>query len=155
MRIVIPVLFSFLAATGALAQGARQFTPADYARAEKYMGYNAGPLVFGATVRPVWLAGDRFWYRDNTPPGVEIVLVDPAARTRARAFDQVRLAAALSQVADTTYDPFHLPTGQLDSASGGKSLTAEIRGKAWSCDFVAYRCLAAPARAAAPRSSVT
>ena len=129
MRIAMPVLISSLAATSALAQGARQFSPADYARAEKYMGYNAGPLVFGAAVRPVWLAGDRFWYRNTTPQGVEIVLVDPAARTRARAFDHARLAAALSQVADTTYDAFHLPVAQLDSASGGKSLTAEIHGR--------------------------
>ena len=121
MRTAIPVLVTVLAAPGAWAQGGRQVSPADYARAEKYMGYNAGSLVFGATVRPVWLAGDRFWYRNTTPQGVEIVLVDPGAKTRARAFDHARLAAALSQVADTTYEAFHLPAVLLDSASGGKS----------------------------------
>ncbi|MBI4502256.1 MAG: DPP IV N-terminal domain-containing protein [Gemmatimonadetes bacterium] len=112
-------------------------------------------MVFGATVRPTWMANDRFWYRNTIPEGVELVLVDPVAKTRARAFDQARLAAALSQVADTTYDPFHLPSVQLDSATGGRSLTVEARSKSWTCDLQAYRCTAVTPKAAAPRNSVT
>ena len=36
----------------------RALTAADYARAEKFMAYNTAPLVYRATVRPNWLAGD-------------------------------------------------------------------------------------------------
>src|SRR5262245_55657592 len=61
------------------------FTAAEYARAEKFMGYNTTPLVFRSGVRPTWLGGsdERFWYRVTTERGPEVVLIDPVAGTRA------------------------------------------------------------------------
>jgi hypothetical protein len=38
----------------------RVLTTADYARAEKMMGYNTTPLVFRSGVRPTWMPDDRF-----------------------------------------------------------------------------------------------
>src|SRR2546422_4042121 len=87
----------------------RALTAADYARAERFMSYNTTPLVFRAGIRPTALPDDRFWYRNAIPEGIEFVLVDAARRTRARAFDQGKLAAALTRAADTTYDALHLP----------------------------------------------
>jgi dipeptidyl-peptidase 4 len=60
------------------------FTAADYARAEKFMGYNTTPLVLRSGVRPTWVAdGDeRFWYRVTTESGAEAVLIDPIAASR-------------------------------------------------------------------------
>src|SRR6267143_226726 len=55
-------------------------------------------MVEGAGIGPTALSDDRFWYRNAIADGVEFVLVDPARRTRARAFDQAKLAAALSRV---------------------------------------------------------
>src|SRR6185503_1135938 len=81
------------------ARTPRPVTVEDYARAERNMGYNTTNLVSGGAVRPNWLAGDRFWYRNVTNDGAEYVLVDPARRTRVRAFDHTRMAAALSRVA--------------------------------------------------------
>ena len=64
------------------ASSGRVFTADDYARAERFMGYNTNPLVFHGTVRPNWLgasellpaaargaagADDRFWYRSERP----------------------------------------------------------------------------------------
>src|SRR5712692_6614048 len=92
----------------------RALTTADYARAERFMGYNTTPLVFRAGIRPAALPDDRFWYRNTIPEGVEFVLVDLARRSRARAFDQAKLAAALSRAADTTYDALHLPFAQFE-----------------------------------------
>ena len=71
---------------------------------------------------PVWLAGDRFWYRNAIPEGSEFVLVDPARRTRERAFDHARLAAALSRAADTTLDAFHLPFQTFVFSADGRSI---------------------------------
>ena len=73
--------WSFLIAAVALAQP-KAFTAADYAHAEKFMGYNTAPLVLNAGVRPVWLEGDRFWYRVDTADGTVFLLVDPAKGTR-------------------------------------------------------------------------
>src|SRR5882762_5500924 len=69
------------------ADASRVVTAADYARAEKLMGYNTAPLVFRSGVRPTWLPGDRFWYQITTSDGSEFVLVEAAKGTRAPAFD--------------------------------------------------------------------
>ena len=75
------------ATVAAAAQKAAPARPAlttdDYARAEKFLSWRTAPLVFGASVRPGWLDGDRFWYRNTTAAGAEFVLVDPVKRTRA------------------------------------------------------------------------
>src|SRR5256885_814253 len=86
--------------TGApLAAQQRALTVADYARAEKFLSYNTNPLIFGGTVRASWLPEERLWYRNVIPEGFEFVLVDPAKKTRTRAFDHVRLAGGLTAAA--------------------------------------------------------
>src|SRR5690242_12752960 len=97
-------LFVLLAAITGTPQERRVFTTADYARAEKAMGYNTNQLVFRTGVRPNWLPGDRFWYRVTTPEGSEFVMVDAVKGSRAPAFDHARLAAAISAAAGQTYD---------------------------------------------------
>jgi dipeptidyl-peptidase-4 len=54
----------------------------DYARAEKFMGYNTTPLVLRSGVRPTWLEDGRFWYRVTTEKGSEAFLVDPVKATK-------------------------------------------------------------------------
>ncbi len=49
---------------GAMAQG-KQLTTEDYARAEKFMGYNVNSLVYHGVSRVNWMGDGRFWYRDN------------------------------------------------------------------------------------------
>ncbi len=115
-------------------------TAADYARAEKFLRANTTPLVFGATVRPTWLADDSFWYRNTIPEGSEFVLVDPATRTRTRAFDHVRLAAALSAAADTTYDAFDLPFTRFEPSADGQSITFDVGSRRYMCDTLGTRC---------------
>jgi len=136
------VLLAILAATApAVAQQQPPVvTAADYARAEKFLRANTAPLVFGATVRPTWLPDDSFWYRNTIPEGSEFVLVDPATRTRTRAFDHVKLAAALSAAADTTYDAFDLPFTQFESAADGQSITFDVGSRRYTCDIRGTRC---------------
>src|SRR5687768_5269285 len=62
---------------------ARALTAADYARAERFMSYNVNPLVLAGNVTPVWLDGNRFWYRVTKESGDETFLVDAATATRA------------------------------------------------------------------------
>jgi len=59
----------------------RALTAADYARAERFMTYNATPLVLHSAGRATWVAGaagERFWYRTNTERGPEAVMVNAA-----------------------------------------------------------------------------
>jgi dipeptidyl aminopeptidase/acylaminoacyl peptidase len=82
----------------------RQFTAADYARAEKMLGYNTAPLVDHAGIRPNWLADNRFWYRNTTASGTEFVLINAADGSRQVFSDQTKLNAAIGAPDKPTTD---------------------------------------------------
>src|SRR5579872_1986219 len=104
MRLTLPMALAFC--SSALAQqNTTALTGADYARAEKFMGYNTTPLVLGAPGRPGWMTDGRFWYRVLREKGPEFLIVDPAkGGARAPAFDHLRLAAALSKASGTSLE---------------------------------------------------
>ena len=82
---------------GAQERAARQLTAADYARAERTLGSHTTPMVFGATVQPTWVSGERFWYRNAVVGGTEFVVVDADQGTRERAFDHFGLGRGLAK----------------------------------------------------------
>jgi dipeptidyl-peptidase-4 len=132
-----------LSATG-VAQVGRVYTAADYAQAERFMQYNVDPLVFHTVENPAWLADGRFWYRDLGPDGVTFMLVDPAKRTKAPAFDQRKLAAALNQAAAAggvkvppsyVFDPGHLPIDNFALEDGDRSVVLTIARIHLRCDL--------------------
>ena len=125
------------------APGQRALTAADYQRAEKFMSYNTRPLVYHE-VRAKWLPGERFWYRDVGPEGVEFVIYDAAHGSMRPAFDHAKLAAALSAVAGTTYEAAHLPFMSFEFSADEQSISFQQKGKHWNCDLQAYRCAAEP-----------
>src|SRR5579875_1407092 len=95
LSVVAAGLFSLCWTATARAQG-KVLTDADYARAERFMSYNVNPLVYHTIYSINWLGDGRFWYLDRDASGVTYMLVDPAKRTKAPAFDHVKLAAALT-----------------------------------------------------------
>ncbi len=115
-------------------------TAADYARAEKFMGYNTNPLVYHSGVRPTWLADERFWYRNVSADGSEFVLIDPAKGTREPAFDHAKLAAALSTATSKTYDAKHLPFTDFERSADGQTISFNVSGRRWKCDLQANQC---------------
>src|SRR5579862_2879997 len=119
---------------------AQHFTAADYARAEKFMGYNTNPLVYHGAVRATWLDDGRFWYRTTTADGNEFVLVDPEKNSRGPAFDHARLAQALSAAAGSAYDAHHLPFTEIEL--NGNAISFSIGNRRWSCDAAAWSCAA-------------
>ena len=121
-----------------------QLTASDYARAERFMGYNTNPLVFGAAVRPTWMGDERFWYRTTIPGGAEFVLVDPARGTREPAFDHARVAAALvSAGAGKTLTASTLPFTSIDFAGDNKAIVFDIGDGRWTCDRQGSSCIVA------------
>jgi dipeptidyl aminopeptidase/acylaminoacyl peptidase len=119
-------------------------TAADYARAEGFLDASTSRLVFGDAVRPVWLDGDRFWYRTGVRGGSEYVLVDPATGIRARAFDHERLVGALARAGEPGLDPLRLPLADLAFEDGGRALTFQIRDRRFTCTLDEYACTSAP-----------
>jgi dipeptidyl aminopeptidase/acylaminoacyl peptidase len=153
---------ALLIVTASLAPAqAPQITAADYARAEQFLGANATPLVSGIPGRTTWLPDGRCWYRVSVPGGGEFVLVDPARRRRAPAFDHARLAAALGTAIGRSIEATDLPFQSFDLSRDGRTLTVTVPEPArppapgarrqWTCDLRAYRCSAADTMQAAPR----
>jgi len=133
------VVAVLLLAASASAQ-TRALTADDYARAEKFMGYNTNPLVLHAVAQPTWLPDERFWYRTATENGTEFFLVDATRGTRAPAFDQMKIAAALSAAAGTNYTAYRLPFMQFDFADNGQAIAFNAGGRRWTCDLAGSKC---------------
>ncbi|HEY4327730.1 MAG TPA: DPP IV N-terminal domain-containing protein [Mucilaginibacter sp.] len=139
-RSLLATLFLSLALTSN-AQQNKVLTTKDYERAESFLTYSTEPLVDHGSVRPNWLPGDKFWYRDLNAKGSEFILVDPAKKARAAAFDQGKLAAALSTAAGNKYEGLMLPFQSFSYSADGKSVIFNAAGKRWKCDLATYQCV--------------
>ena len=140
-------LLSFAIAIAAHAQQGNALTAKDYEHAENFLSYNTESLVDRDSVRPHWLPGDRFWYRILTARGSEFIFVDPAKRTRMAAFDQQKLASALSTVSGKNYEASHLPFQAFRFSPDDRSISFLADGKQWKCDLQNYLCTMDTARA--------
>jgi hypothetical protein len=123
---------------GVRAQQGGSLTDNDYAHAETLLSYGTEPFVDHALGRPDWMSGDRFWYRVLTAQGSEFILVNPAKGTRAPAFDQAKLAAALATATGKQVDANHLPFGTFTYSGDEKAIRFRVSGKAWTCDLSTY-----------------
>ncbi len=129
-----------LAAPQAAAAASPAVTVDDYARAEKFLSATVNPLVIGGSVSAAWLPDDRFTYRSTTSDGAEFILVDPAKKSRARAFDHEKLAAALSAAAGETYEATKLPFQVIELSEDGLTVSFDVEAKRWSCDVKGLAC---------------
>jgi hypothetical protein len=129
-KFVITSVFLSLAIV-AVAQQPRILTDKDYAHAESFLSYGTAPLIDHGSVFPVWLPGDRFWFRDLTPQGSEFILVDPAKKTRTAAFDQQKLAAALSTATGNHYDASMLPFQFFNFTPDNSAIIFRVDDKTW------------------------
>src|SRR5215831_15768292 len=75
-------LASLVSATQAESQTTQRVTDADYDRAARFLAQNMAGLVVGGSVAPTWLPDGRFWYRNATLSGSEIVVIDPQGHKR-------------------------------------------------------------------------
>src|SRR6185436_1890831 len=141
MKNILKLIAVVLVVTSSvIAQQPAVITAQDYQRAEKWMGYNTNPLVFRTGVRPNWQGDGRFWYRVTTPEGSEFIMVDTATGTKSPAFDQAKLAAALSTAAGGTFDARRLPFTDFEMSDDQKSISLTAQRRRWKCDVIAYQC---------------
>ena len=108
-RLILPVVAAIVAAALASASALAQTTNTGQARRGRAGEPERG--VYKARIVPHWFAGDtKFWYRNDLRGGAgEFILVDAEHGTRQPAFDQDKLAAALSKAANQEYKGDHLP----------------------------------------------
>ncbi len=125
----------------ALAANAQQnnaLTTKDYERAESMLSYGTEPYIDHASVRPNWIAGDKFWYRALTANGSEFIVVDPAKKARLAAFDQARLAASLSTATGKQYTANMLPFRSFNFSDDDKAIVFKVDDQQWKCDLGSY-----------------
>jgi len=128
----LPVVLALVLLAGPAAAQAPQVTAADYARAERLVGYNANPLVDHAVVHVTWLDPTHFWFRDHDARGDRFMQVDATTGKASPSFDASRLAAALAHASGKPVDAKALPlTDYRVVDDGGFDVTV---------DKTHYRC---------------
>ena len=130
------LLLGCAVAVAGMAQQPRQYTKEDYARAERFMTYNVQALSSTGVVRAKWLADGRFWYRDTAADGWNFVLVDPATKTKAPAFDHAKVADALKTVSDgRKMDARHLGITDLVLSNKDTEVQLTVGRRQFHCDL--------------------
>ena len=125
-----------------VAQGRLQ----DYQRAESFLSANLTRRIYIAEVEPHWIEKtDRFWYRKTSPKGTEFILVDAEHNTSAPAFDQEKLANAVSVAAKRQYAATKLPFESFDYLENGKAIRFTADKVEWTCSLATYECKQSPA----------
>lgn len=120
------------------------------------MGYNTAPLVSGQASRPRWLSNDRFWYRATRENGTqEFMLADPAAGTKAPAFDHAKLAAALTKAAGKTFDAGKLPFQEIALSDDGSLVSFRAADKRWKFNPASGECSLDTSPERLPNSSLS
>jgi dipeptidyl-peptidase 4 len=108
------------------------------------MRTNPPTLVFRDRVEPNWFADasgqtNEFWYRlDLAQDQREFILVHAVEGTRQPAFDQARVAAALTKLTGHEVNAEHLPVESLDFSRDGKSVTLHGTQGDWKLDLASY-----------------
>lgn len=125
---LVPIALAFF------ANAQKSFTEKDYARAENFLSYGTQPYIDHSLGQPNWLPGDKFWYRTLTPTGSEFILVDPVKGTRTAAFDQQKLADALSAAAGKKYSASMLPFQAINYSQDG-SVIFRTNEKQWKYNY--------------------
>jgi len=127
-KIIIPTLI-LLTAVCVSAQNARTNRPT---------------LVFRDRVEPNWFADasgqtNEFWYLlDLAQSNREFILVNADQGTRQPAFDQARMATALTKLIGHEVNAQRLPVESLDFAHDGKSVTLHGTEGDWNLDLASY-----------------
>ena len=101
---------------------------ANYELATHWTAAKVGKLVFDESVTPHWLStGDRFWYSYETSHGREFYLVDPVKKSKVPVFDNVKMAAMLTEITRTPYDSRHLPIRDIKFINNDATVEFELQ----------------------------
>jgi dienelactone hydrolase len=136
-----------------------QGTLADYQRGHD-LRINTRDLVVNTPGAMTWIGETHhFWYSKSVAGGTAFVLADADAGTKKPAFDQGRLAAAISSVAGKSYTGLKLPSAPVTGRPGARPVgtttptTAPLTfvdsdrsiqfgtdGLMYKCDLSEYKC---------------
>ncbi len=102
-------------------------TTANYDLAARFSPKKVGKMVFSTVVSPKWFKNsDKFWYSYQTPQGTFYYIVDPVTGSKKDLFDNVKLAAQLTEIVKDPFDAQNIPITNLKLVDD-KKFTFEIK----------------------------
>ncbi|MCY7354187.1 MAG: S9 family peptidase [Lysobacter sp.] len=133
---LLGVVFLGVLSTAATAQ-TRALTADDYARAERFIGYNTSPLVDHGAANVTWLNDSQLTWVDHDANGDRVMRFDAATGKSEVAFDHARLATALGKATGKPVKASKLPVtgytladdGRFDVAVGGTHYLCDLKDK--------------------------
>ena len=111
-----------------------KITKEDYARAAKFLSSATYPLVYRSGFTSHWIDDSHFWYRNTVREGTEFILADARKKTRRRAFDHEKLAAALSDTTGEEVKPLALPFYRIRFSDDLRKITFRVRSGTYVWD---------------------
>jgi hypothetical protein len=107
-----------------------QVNKADFDRVEALRANTE--KVYNDAVSATWIGNTlHFYYVNREKDGQKFYLVNGSTAKKAPAFDQQKLADALSKAADTTLNAFRLPFRAVRFADDLKSFSFDFKGYEW------------------------
>ena len=139
-RVMASVIVGLLLTGSCQTRQGTVITADDYQRAESFFSRNIQDLVYGLEVSPQWIEeGRSFWYRINTRQGKRFLIVEPDTKQKENAFDHERLARALSEKTEKTYDAGELPFDSFKFLDKSRNkIEFEAEKKIWIADLETY-----------------
>lgn len=115
-----------------------QVTASDYKRADD-LPKMVSNKVYYSDIGPQWIGSStEFFYKMNTPDGIDFILVNAETLKKKPAFDRLKLAAALSKVTAAEADAKNLPLNNIRFSDGTGSFTFEWEKFTWNCRLKDY-----------------
>jgi dipeptidyl aminopeptidase/acylaminoacyl peptidase len=124
------------------AVGQKVYTKQDYTQAERWMSYNVNSLVHHTIGGVSYLPDGRVFYRDPGVGSTAYMIADPAKGTTAAAFDNAKLAGALSAAGGKKVDAGKL--GVMEYAAEEAGFAVTTRGGKFHCNAAVTKCTKEP-----------
>ena len=100
---------------------------ANWTLADRFNPTTLKPVMYSSAVAPRWLGKtDSLWYNWRNGTGSHFYLAVPATKTKRPLFDQVKLAAALTELGHRAFDAQELPFKTLNFTKNHKSIRFSV-----------------------------
>lgn len=125
--------FSLLMALfGYFAVAQDSVTVKDYQRAQQFLMGNTMKYVDNLFLRPEWINDNMFWFAEGMGKDSKYFIVDAKSRKKKSAFDEGKLAAAVSGVLNKTITVDDLNLAQMKFSDNGNTMQFEFGNKGWT-----------------------
>lgn len=119
-------------------------TPSTEARAERFFPWNMDHFVVNGDIRQHWIGKeDRFWYaRTDSHGDKRFIVVNARDGSRSAAFDQKRVAEALSRLLQSKVNAGQLPFTHFSYADQrGEAIRFRVKGTWIRCELKRVACI--------------